>query len=122
MTTPRFTQEQITKLACDAFAFTEAARLTNDHRNSIGAQPGSTAHYSLGTAIVVNVGLSLELYLKLIHYKLRTPVSEEGIHGHNLTALHSLLNPSIQSSLGALFQQTFANGPASPRGHYSTPT
>ena len=89
-----YTNEQITKLDCDAFAFAESAKLTGQRRDSMGALHGSTIHNSLTTAMLVNMGLSLELRLKLVHCKLATPIAPTKLYTHNLAKLYDLLEPS----------------------------
>lgn len=98
-------EEQTTKLACDAYAFAETARLIRDHRDTLGACPGTTAHYSLGTAMVVNIGLAMELNLKLLHHKVGLSVPPEELKIHSLVGLHDLLDGIIQSRLTASFEK-----------------
>ena len=92
-------QEQLTKLANDAYAFIEMARLAEQEISAIGAQPTSAAHISLKTAMMVNAGLSIELTLKLIHHKLQTPVPSKKLYSHFLVALFDLLDKTNQGDL-----------------------
>ena len=92
-------QQQLTKLACDAYAFIEVAQLAERHISSIGAQPMSTAHVSLKTVMMVNAGLAIELTLKLIHHKLQTPVPSKELYSHSLVHLFGLLDKSSRDEL-----------------------
>ena len=94
--------EQLTKLECDAYAFIESAKAIESYRSSLGAEPYSTAHISLKTAMMVNAGLSLELVLKLIHYKSQSSVGQRP-HGHALTALFDNLDQQGKADLSKAY-------------------
>ena len=95
----KFDEDQTTKLACDAYAFAETSRLIVNHRETTGAQPGSTAYNSLSTVLMVNIGLALELNLKLVHCKLETAIHPKKLYTHELAELYDLLDKAIQSKL-----------------------
>ena len=99
-----YNEEQTIKLACDAYAFAKASLLVVNHREEIGATVSSTADNSLATAAMVNIGLSLELNLKLTHCKLETPISPKKLHTHELVELYDLLGKGPQTQLDALFE------------------
>ena len=101
-------QEQLTKLGCDAYAFAKAAELVDNYRASIGAQPVSTAHVSLKTAMMVNAGLALELGLKLIHHRLGTQVSSRDLRTHQLVEIFDLLDGTVQSELEDAYSNAIA--------------
>ena len=101
----KFDEDQTTKLACDAYAFAETSRLIVNHRETTGAQPGSTAYNSLSTVLMVNIGLALELNLKLVHCKLETAIHPKKLYTHELAELYDLLDKAIQSKLDALFDK-----------------
>ena len=104
----KFDQEQLTKLSCDAYAFVKAAELVDNFLASTGAQPTSTAHVSLKTAMMVNAGLALELSLKLIHHRLQTQVSSRDLRTHQLVEIFDLLDGTVQAELEAAYSKAMA--------------
>lgn len=110
---PQFDEDQLTKLSLDAYAFAQVAELIEERRASLGAEPTSTAHVSLKTAMMVNAGLSLELSLKLIHFRLPTYASVKKLWSHELTKLFDLLDEAVQAELETAYHDTL--------GHWFSP-
>ena len=102
MSTTRFyTNEQITKLDCDAHVFLEVARLAANHRDKKRAVPGSTAYTSITTAMMTNLGLALELRLKVLHARVKSPIP----YTHELVQLYDKLGESVRSKLTGIYEQ-----------------
>ena len=95
------TDEQITKLSCDAYAFLKTAELAS-HSLLSETTLAPQKRNSLLTVITFNFGVSLELTLKLL-YAINT--QKDYPHGHGYKNLFDKLPSLVQTQIrGNLFQ------------------
>ncbi len=100
-TTRSYTNEKIIKLDCDAHAFLEIASLAAAYRDRIRAVPGSTAYTSITTAMMTNLGIALELRLKVLHARVKSPIPLT----HELVQLYDSLGESVRLKLTGIYEQ-----------------
>ena len=60
---------------------------------------------SLAPAMMVNIGLSLELNLKLVRCKLEMPISPKNLTPTSRPSLYDLLDNAAQAQLDTLFDK-----------------
>ncbi len=94
-----FTEEQIGKLGCDAYAYAQASSSLIKIREDTGAQLGSSAFISLTTASAVNFCFALELQLKLILIKTSEALERQDWKKHKLYEIYELLSEKTQKDL-----------------------
>ncbi len=94
------TKDQFTKLGCDSHACLRIALMTESHIEEIKCYPTSTAGLSLSTVMMTNLGMGIELMLKLLYYK-----TTNSIHTptHELVKIYDSLNPSTELELTEIF-------------------
>ncbi len=105
-----FTEEQLVKLSCDAYAYAQASSSLIKAREDSGAKLGSTAFISLTTASAVNFCFALELQLKLILIKTRKDLEQQDWKKHKLYEIYELLPEEAQKDLDAIKMQVTPAG------------
>ena len=93
------TDEQVMKLHCDAYAFLKAAELTGNFLSS-ETTLGMQGRNSLLTAMSFNLGISLELTLKLLYFRTtQNPYPK----GHEYKCLFDKLPTPVQARLEKIY-------------------